>query len=128
MLPEADVVAICVPLTGETENLFDAKAFDAMKKGSYLINIARGRIVNTNAMLAALRGGKLAGVCLDVTDPEPLPAGHALWKEPNVIITPHMAAAGEVTEQRHRALRLENIRRFAAGEPLLNVVDKKAGY
>jgi phosphoglycerate dehydrogenase-like enzyme len=128
MLPDADVVAICVPLTSETENLFDAKAFAAMKKGSYLINIARGRIVNTDALLAALQSGHLAGACLDVTDPEPLPADHPLWKEPNVIITPHMAAAGEVTEQRHRLLRMENIRRFAAGEPLLNVVDKKAGY
>ena len=128
MLPEADVVAICVPLTSETENLLDAKALGAMKKGSYLINIARGRIVNTDALLAALRGGQIAGACLDVTDPEPLPADHPLWKEPNVIITPHMAAAGEVTEERHRLLRLENIRRFAAGEPLLNVVDKKAGY
>jgi phosphoglycerate dehydrogenase-like enzyme len=128
MLPEADVVAVCVPLTAETDSLFDAEAFAAMKDGSYLINIARGRIVDTDALLDALRSGKLAGACLDVTDPEPLPADHALWKIPNVIITPHVAADAEVTDERRRALFRENMRRFGAGEPLLNVVDKMAGY
>jgi phosphoglycerate dehydrogenase-like enzyme len=128
MLPNADVVAVCVPLTAETENMFNEHAFAAMKDGSYLINIARGGIVNSDALLAALRSGKLAGACLDVTDPEPLPAGHALWNEATVIITPHVSGDAEVTEARHRLLRHENMRRFAAGEPLLNVVDKKAGY
>ncbi len=128
MLPAADVVAICVPLTPETDHMFNAEAFAAMKPGAYLINIARGRIIDTDAMLAALRSGRLAGACLDVTDPEPLPADHALWKMPNVIITPHVASDAEVTEQRRWVLFNENMRRFAAGEPLLNVVDKKAGY
>lgn len=128
MLPEADVVAIAVPLTPETENLFNTAAFAAMKRGSYLINIARGEVVDTNALMAALTSGKLAGACLDVTDPEPLPAGHPLWSQPNVIITPHTAASSEVTEQRRTALLLENLRRFGAGEPLLNVIDKVAGY
>lgn len=128
MLPEADVVVICVPLTPETEGLFDARAFEAMKPGAILINIARGKVVNTDALIAALGSGRLAGAGLDVTDPEPLPADHPLWKMPNVIITPHVAADAELTDERVLELFEENIRRFAAGEPLLNVVDKKAGY
>lgn len=128
MLPEADVVAICVPLTGETEKLFDGAMIGRMKKGAYLINIARGRIVDTEALIAALTEGRLAGAALDVTDPEPLPAGHALWTTPNVLITPHVAADGELTEERWWALYKENIRRFGAGEPLLNCVDVAAGY
>jgi phosphoglycerate dehydrogenase-like enzyme len=128
MLAEADVVAIAVPLTAETEGLFDADLFAAMRKGSYLLNIARGKVVRTDALLAALREGHLAGAGLDVTDPEPLPADHPLWKEPNVIITAHIAADAELTEARGMELELENMRRFDRGEPLLNVVDKKAGY
>lgn len=128
LLPEADVVAIAVPLTAETEHLFNAAAFAAMKEGAILINIARGKVVDTAALLEALRSGRLAGACLDVTDPEPLPAGHPLWSLPNVIITPHVASDAELTNERSWVLLRENLRRFAAGEPLLNVVDKKAGY
>lgn len=128
MLKDADVVAVCLPLTKETENLFDSKMLASMKKGSYLINIARGPIVNTDALLGALNSGHLAGACLDVTDPEPLPHDHPLWKQPNVIITPHVASDADLTRQRRWALFKENVRRFAAGEPLMNVVDKKAGY
>ncbi|MGD7653665.1 MAG: D-2-hydroxyacid dehydrogenase [Verrucomicrobiales bacterium] len=128
MLPEADVVALAVPLTPETKGLLDAEAFAAMKKGSYLINIARGKVVDTQAMMAALESGTLAGACLDVMDPEPLPKDHPLWKMSNVIITPHVASRSEVTDQRRAALYRENMRRFGAGEPLLNVVDKQAGY
>ena len=128
MLPEADVVAVCVPLTAETEGMISEEAFAAMKPGAYLINIARGRIVDTDALVKALESGRLAGACLDVTDPEPLPEGHPLWKQQNVIITPHIAADGELTEERSAALFTENLRRFGAGEPLLNCVDKKAGY
>ncbi len=128
MLPNADVVAICVPLTPETEGLFDETMIGRMKPGAYLINIARGRIVDTDALIAALNDGRLAGAALDVTDPEPLPAGHALWSAPNVLITPHVASDGELTDQRWWALYKENIRRFGAGEPLLNCVDVDAGY
>ncbi len=128
MLPEADVVALAVPLTDETRNLLDAVAFGKMKHGAYLINIARGKVVNTDALLKALKSGRLAGACLDVTDPEPLPADHELWKQANVIITPHVAGHSKVTTERRSALLVENLRRFGAGEPLLNVVDKKAGY
>jgi len=128
MLPEADVIAICVPLTPETEKLFDDIMLRNVKRGAYLINIARGSIVDTDAMIAALKDGRLAGAALDVTDPEPLPKGHALWKVPNILITPHVASAGELTDERRWALYKENIRRFGAGEPLLNCVDVKAGY
>lgn len=128
MLPEADVVAICVPLTTETDRIFNAAAFAAMKPGAYLINVSRGRIVDTDALVAALESRRLAGACLDVTDPEPLPAGHPLWGMPNVLITPHVASDAEVTDDRRWTLYRENVRRFGAGEPLLNVVDKRAGY
>ena len=128
MLPEADVVAICVPLTAETERLFDAKAFAAMKKGSYLVNVARGKIVDTQALLDTLEKGHLAGACLDVTDPEPLPPDHPLWKLRSVVITPHVSSDAELTDDRQWAAFKENFRRFGAGEPLLNVVDKSKGY
>jgi phosphoglycerate dehydrogenase-like enzyme len=128
LLGEADVVIIAAPLTAETEGLFDHSAFAAMREGSYLINIARGQIIVTDAMLASLHNGRLAGVGLDVTDPEPLPADHPLWREPRVIITPHVAGDAEITRTRGAALYRENLRRFARGEPLLNTVDIEAGY
>jgi phosphoglycerate dehydrogenase-like enzyme len=128
LLPEADVVVICVPLTPETDGLFDTAAFAAMKHGAYLVNIARGRVVDTTALVAALQSGRLAGACLDVTEPEPLPADHVLWTLHNVVITPHVAAQSASTSQRRSALFVENLRRFASGEPLLNVVDMSVGY
>jgi len=128
LLPEADVVVIAVPLTAETEGLFGRAAFAAMKPGSWLVNIARGRVVETPALLEALDTGRLAGACLDVTDPEPLPPGHPLWARSNVVITPHVASDAELTDERSRRLLRENLRRFGAGEPLLNVVDLRAGY
>lgn len=128
LLPRADVVAIALPLTDETKGLFGREAFAAMKAGSYLVNIGRGKIVQTDALVGALQSGRLAGACLDVTDPEPLPKDHPLWKLPNVVVTPHVAAEAEITDARHWTLLRENLRRFDAGEPLLNVVDKRAGY
>lgn len=128
MLPEADVVAICVPLTSETKGLIGRDALAKMKPSAILINIARGKVIDTGALVEALRSQKVGGACLDVTDPEPLPADHPLWKMPNVVITPHTAADAEVTDQRRWALFRENVRRFGAGEPLMNVVDKRAGY
>ncbi len=128
LLPQADVVAIAVPLTDETRGLFNAAAFAAMKPGSYLVNIARGQVVDTAALLAALQSGRLAGACLDVTDPEPLPADHPLWKLPNVVITPHVASRAQLTDDRAWELFRENLRRFDAAEPLLNAVDPVAGY
>ncbi len=128
MLGQADVVAICLPLTEETRGLFDEEAFAAMKTGAYVINIARGAIMDQEALLGALRSGHVGGACLDVTDPEPLPGDHPLWSEPNVVITPHVASIASLTTARRWALTKENVRRFGAGEPLLNTVDKEAGY
>jgi len=128
LLPRADVVAICVPLTPETDKLFDARALAAMKPGAILVNIARGKVVDTQALVGALDSGKLRGACLDVTDPEPLPAEHPLWRKKNVLITPHVAADSKLSDERAWTLLRENVRRFGAGEPLYNVVDWKAGY
>jgi phosphoglycerate dehydrogenase-like enzyme len=128
LLPEADVVVLCLPLTDATRGLFDAQRIARMKAGAYLLNIARGPIVDTDALIAALRDGRLAGAGLDVTDPEPLPDGHPLFALENVVITPHVAGAGEITAERRSAVFRENLRRFGAGEPLINVVDKEAGY
>ncbi|NUP94572.1 MAG: D-2-hydroxyacid dehydrogenase [Planctomycetaceae bacterium] len=128
LLAQSDVVVLCVPLTAETENLIDAHALAAMKPGAMLVNIARGKVVDTQALLAALESGHLGGACLDVTEPEPLPKDHPLWAHPRVLITPHIAADGDLSGERAFELLSENLRRFGAGEPLLNVVDKKLGY
>ena len=128
MLPEADVVAIAVPLTPETEGMFDERAFGAMKEGAYLINIARGTIVKTDALLAALESGHLAGACLDVTDPEPLPADDPLWKLQNVILTPHVAVVSDLGNSARFEILRENLRRYTAGEKMLSVVDVAKGY
>ena len=127
-LEQADVVAIALPLTDETRGLFDAARLAKIKRGALLINIARGAIVETPALLEALRNGTLAGAGLDVTDPEPLPADSPLWKMDNVLITPHVAGRAELTQERRMAIFRDNLARFAAGRPLRNLVDKKAGY
>ena len=127
-LAEADVVAVALPLTDETRGLFGADRFARMKEGAYFVNIGRGPIVDTDALLAAVLAGRLAGVGLDVTDPEPLPADHPLWREPRVIVTPHVSSRAELTLERRWTVFRENLRRFGAGEPLLNVVDKQLGY
>ncbi|MBS1201092.1 MAG: D-2-hydroxyacid dehydrogenase [Proteobacteria bacterium] len=124
----ADVVVSALPLTPETTGLFDEAFFRAMKPGGWFINVGRGRSVVTDALLAALDDGRLAGAGLDVTDPEPLPKGHRLWSQPNVIITPHIAASSDTQGERYWILVAENLRRYAAGEPLLNVVDIARGY
>jgi phosphoglycerate dehydrogenase-like enzyme/glyoxylase-like metal-dependent hydrolase (beta-lactamase superfamily II) len=128
LLPQADVVVIACPLTNETRGMIGADQFQAMKRTAYFINVARGGIVRQPALVEALEKRLIAGAGLDVTDPEPLPDGHPLWKLPNVIITPHIASqSAEGMDRQWRLLR-ENVRRFAAGEPLLCVVDKVRGY
>lgn len=124
---EADVVINALPLTPETEGLFDKAFFDAVKPGVFFVNIARGNSVVTDDLVAALADGRVAGAGLDVTDPEPLPADHPLWRMPNVIITPHIAWYGNDRERQVTLVR-ENIRRFIAGDALLNVVDPAKGY
>ncbi len=127
-LPEADVVVSAVPLTEESQNLLDADAIAVMKQGAIVINISRGRVINTDALTEALRSGKLGGAGLDVTEPEPLPADHALWKMPNVIISPHIAGFSDGRDPRTLELVRDNIGRFARGLALKNVVDLSAGY
>jgi phosphoglycerate dehydrogenase-like enzyme len=127
LLPRADVVASAVPLTPLSRKMNGEKEFGMLKRGTILINVSRGRVVDTQALVAALDRGQVAAAGLDVTDPEPLPAGHPLWKR-NVIITPHTAGQSPGGKRRSHELFRENLRRFAAGEALLNVVDKKAGY
>ncbi len=127
LLPRADVVASAVPLTPLSRRMIGEKEFSMMKRGTILINVSRGRVVDTQALVAALDRGQVAAAGLDVTDPEPLTAGHPLWKR-NVIITPHSAGQSPGGQRRMHELFRENLRRFAAGEMLLNVVDKKVGY
>ena len=128
LLAESDFTVIAAPHTPQTARLFNAERIARMKRGSYLINIGRGVIVELDALVNALRSGHLAGAALDVFETEPLPPDHPLWDFENVILTPHIAAASPHIAQRHLATLLENIRRFASGEPLLNVVDKRTWY
>ena len=128
LLPKADVVISCVPLTPKTQKLMGSTEFGLMKQGSYFVNISRGKIVDTSALLNALKDGKLAGAGLDVVDPEPLPADHPLWKLSNVIVTPHVAGISDVRQDRQRTLVLDNLSRFASGRPLKNQVDAAKGY
>lgn len=128
VLPEADVVFVSAPHTPQSEKMMGARQFDLVKKGAYFIAVSRGKLYDTDALVRALDSRRLAGAGLDVTNPEPLPKGHALWKFENVIVTPHIAGQSDLVQGRRMNLLKENIRRFAAGEPLLNVVDKSKGY
>jgi cyclase len=128
LLPQADVVMVACPLTAETHGLFGEKELAALKPTAYLVNIARGGVVQTPALVAALQKKQLAGAGLDVTDPEPLPADHPLTKMSNVVISPHIGGQSPDSAERQWRLYRENIRRFVAGEPLVCVVDKAKGY
>ena len=124
---DADVIVNALPLTETTYRLLGTEFFSGLSRKPYFVNVGRGATVDTDALLDALRDGTLAGAGLDVTDPEPLPPDHDLWREPNLIITPHISAQGG-DRVRHRLLVLENVRRYLAGDALLNVVDPARGY
>jgi phosphoglycerate dehydrogenase-like enzyme len=128
VLPSADVVFISAPLTPKSMKMMGPNEFELMKPNSYFIAVSRGRVYDLNALVKALDSGKLAGAAVDVTDPEPLPKGHPLWKFPNVVITPHIAGKSDHEFDRDEDLFIENLKRFGAGKPLLNVVNKKEGY
>lgn len=128
MLALSDFVAICAPETPETRGLFTAQLLGAMRPTAYLINIARGTLIDEPALIAALRDGTIAGAGLDVFAEEPLPASSPLWDMENVIVTPHISGAGPHYLSRLHAIVVENLRRFVAGEPLMNVVDKERWY
>ncbi|MCZ2822100.1 2-hydroxyacid dehydrogenase [Modestobacter sp. VKM Ac-2977] len=121
LLPEADVVVLIVPVTPQTTGLVDAAFLAAMKDDALLVNAARGVVVDTDALLAELTSGRLRAA-LDVTDPEPLPAGHPLWSAPNLLLTPHVAGAVPATNDRATAAVTDQLARVLAGEPLSNVV------
>jgi phosphoglycerate dehydrogenase-like enzyme len=127
-LGEADFVIVTTPESRDTLGMFNARLFSRMKRGAYFINISRGGCVVTADLIAALRSGQLAGAGLDVAAPEPLPPDNPLWQMPNVLITPHVAIHGAPYRQKWEEILLENCRRFANREPLLNVVDKEKWY
>jgi D-3-phosphoglycerate dehydrogenase len=125
-LPGAHYVVVAAPATDGTRHLIGAGELEAMREDAWLVNVARGSVVDTDALVDALRAGAIAGAALDVTDPEPLPDGHPLWDL--ALITPHVATPPDA-EAAHFAQRVgENVRRLAAGEPLEGVVDPEGGY
>ena len=128
VIPKADVVFISAPWTPQSYRMVGPQQFDLMKQGAYFIAVSRGGIYDLNSLVKALDSRKLSGAGVDVVDPEPLPKGHALWKFNNVIITPHIAGRSDQDQGRMLGTVKENIKRFAEGKPLINVVDKSKGY
>jgi phosphoglycerate dehydrogenase-like enzyme len=124
LLPQADFVVLTVPHTPATGGFFDRARFRRMKPSAFFINIGRGKTVRLDDLAAALQSGEIAGAGLDVFETEPLPADHALWTMPGVIITPHTAGFGPHLNERRYDIILDNCRRFVAGKPLRNIVDK----
>jgi phosphoglycerate dehydrogenase-like enzyme len=128
LLGESDFVVIAAPHTPETVKLFRRAQFRQMKPSAYLINIGRGAIVDLTDLVAALQAAEIGGVGLDVYETEPLPPDHPLWAMPNVILTPHVAGASPRIAERHLAVLLDNVGRFARGEPLATAVDKRRWF
>lgn len=128
VLPEADAIFVCAPHTKESEGMLGPRQFELMKRGAYFIALSRGKLYHMDSLVKALDSQHLAGAGVDVTEPEPLPKGHPLWKFPNAIITPHVATQGEGGTPNRMELYKENITRFANGEKLRNVVDMKKEY
>ena len=128
LLAESDFVVIAAPHTPETKKLFRRPLLQQMKRTGYLINIGRGVIVDLADLTAALQAGEIAGAALDVLETEPLPSDHPLWQMDNVILTPHVAGYSPRLAERHLAVVVDNIGRFARGEPVRNVVDKKKWF
>jgi phosphoglycerate dehydrogenase-like enzyme len=121
LLPDADVVILIVPLTGETRGLVDADFLATMKQGALLVNVARGAVVDTDALVAALHAGRVTAA-LDVFDTEPLPADSPLWDAPGLLVSPHVGGASSAMWPRAHRLVRDQLHRFAAGEPLWNVM------
>jgi D-2-hydroxyacid dehydrogenase (NADP+) len=128
VIPLADVVFISAPDTAKSHKMMGMREFDLMKQNSFFICVSRGGLYDMNGLVKALDSRKLMGAGVDVTDPEPLPKGHPLWKFDNVMITPHIAGRSDQDNGRMIGTIKENIRRFGEGLPLINVVDKQKGY
>jgi phosphoglycerate dehydrogenase-like enzyme len=121
LLPQADVAILIAPHTPETDRMIGAEQLARLPDGALLVNVARGRLVDTDALVAELAAGRIRAA-LDVTDPEPLPADHPLWRSPGVLISPHVGGASSAFHPRADRLLAAQLARFAAGEPLSNVV------
>jgi phosphoglycerate dehydrogenase-like enzyme len=128
VLPQADFIVLTVPLTQETEGMIGERELEAMKPTAYIVNIGRGATIDQNALIEALREGRIAGAGLDVFTPEPLPQDSPLWDMENVIITGHYAGMTPEYDNRALEILLENLSRYQAGRELINVVDKVLGY
>ena len=128
VIPQADVVFISAPHTEKSHKMVGMREFELMKKNSYFIAVSRGGIYEMPGLVKALDSRQLAGAGVDVTDPEPLPKGHPLWKFDNVIVTPHIAGRSDQDQSRMIGTVKDNIQRFVDGRPLVNVVDKQKGY
>lgn len=128
LLRAADVVAVAAPLTAQSRGMLGEAQLALLKPTAYLVVVSRGGIVDQHALAAMLREGRLAGAGLDVTQPEPLPADSELWDTPNLVLTPHCSGSSAQTTANVNAIIRENIARFIAGRPLMNLVDKARGY
>jgi D-2-hydroxyacid dehydrogenase (NADP+) len=128
MLAAADVIAICCPLTEDTDNLINAKTLAQCKPGAFLINVTRGEVMNEEALIEALKSGQLGGAGLDVAPREPLPPESELWDLHNVVMTPHTAGASQFRAQRNLDRFIENLGKFTRGELLDGIIDKTQGY
>lgn len=130
LLPNADIVAVCLPNSKETQNLFDDKAFSLMKEGAFFMNVGRGTTVDTNALASALKSGHLGAATVDVTNPEPLPPNHPLWDCENAIITPHIAGLDEQKDAFGKIVSLatRNLESFMNKKKLQCIVDPETGY
>lgn len=127
-LAQADVVILAAALTDATRHLMDASRFVQMKPTAYLVNVARGPIIDTDDLIDALDSGLIAGAALDVTEPEPLPAGHPLWTTKNILITPHTADTNEMVERMFSVRIVENVRAYLGENPWVGTVDPIVGY
>ena len=128
LLRESDYVVLAAPLTPETQGLIGPRELELIGPRGWLVNVARGGLVRTDALVEALASGRLGGACLDVTDPEPLPGGHPLWQLANVLVTPHVANPPESVAEPYAALVEENVRRFREERELVGIVDPSRGY
>ncbi len=128
MLNVCDIVVAAVPLTTETKAMFNAAAFHSMKRSAFFVNIARGNVCDETALIAALESKQIAGAALDVFEQEPLPATSPLWDMPNVLMSPHDSGVTPHYNERAATIFEANLRRYLAGEPLYNLVDRQRGY
>lgn len=128
LLPQVDILILCVPLNAQTQGMIAAPQLARLKRGAILINVARGPVVVESDLVAALESGHLGGAGVDVTEVEPLPVDSRLWDLPNVLITPHVGAQSARRADITTDLLADNLRRYVAGEPLRNIVDKQLGF